>query len=617
MKTCCPAKVLDLRTQNPNPLKTIHTGRSALGVLIVSLLLSAALSTRANAQQYTINTFAGNGTSGFSGNGGPAMSAMLSGPIGVGPDTSGNVYIADVANQVVRRVSQGTISTFAGDGIIGYAGDGSAATSAMLNAPTRAVVDSSGNVYIADAGNSVVRMVAPNGVISTIVGNVCTTTDTTNCGPGPYGDGGPATAAQLYTPLGLAIDSNGNLFIADSNNNAIREVSGGIISTVFTAPLTLNHPVDVAVDSSDNLYIADLDNNRIVKVTAAGKSTVFAGNGNITGGFSGDGGQAFEAEVDYPQGVAVDGAGNVYIADTLNNRIRKVAASSGIITTIAGSVYGYTGDGGPASQATFALPRGVAVDAWGNVYVGDTGNNVVRILEPPAPALSTGGVVNAASFGSTPGISPGALATVFGTGFLVANASATTFPLPTNLAGVQVSVNGQFAPILYVNSTQVNFQVPWETQTGTATVVVNRDGVASNTLTVPVLAAAPGLFLESSGAAVVQNFVNGQYILNQPSNAAAAGSTVVAYFTGTGPISGTVADGVATPSSPLFQVTSPNPSAMIGSAPAQVNFAGLTPGFAGLAQANIVIPSSLAPGTYPLTITIDGQTSNSGMISVQ
>ncbi len=571
------------------------------------LSLSAAISTGAWAQQYTISTVAGNGTASFSGDGGAATSATLNGPIGVALDTSQNLYIADVDNERVRLVSGGNISTLAGNGTVGYSGDGGAAASAEMFSPTRTAVDRSGNVYIADASNDVIRMVAPGGNISTIAGNVCTATETTPCGAGYAGNGGAATAAQLNYPLGVVVDSAGNLYIADSNNNVIREVSGGTISTVFIS-VHLNDPVDVAVDSANNLYIADINNSRIVKVTSAGVATIFAGNG--TAGFSGDGGPASKAQLSYPTGVAVDGAGDVYIADTLNQRIRKVG-SNGTITTIAGTgQQGYAGDGGPASVATFSSPRGIAVDSSGTLYVADTGNNVIRMLEPPSPVISSNGVVNAGSF--APGISPGALATIFGSNFLAVKASAG-LPLPSSLSGVEVSVSGQLAPVLYVSPTQVNFQVPWETATGTANVVLSRNGVLSRAVTVPVLSAAPGLFIESSGAAVVQNQ---DYTLNQPSNPAPAGSVVIAYFTGSGPVSGTITDGFASPSSPLLQSTA-TVAATIGSAPAQVQFAGLSPGFVGLAQANIVIPAGTATGTFPLTITIDGQASNSGTISVQ
>jgi uncharacterized protein (TIGR03437 family) len=257
------------------------------------------------------------------------------------------------------------------------------------------------------------------------------------------------------------------------------------------------------------------------------------------------------------------------------------------------------------------FPRGVAVDPSGNIYVADTANSVVRQLQGGAlPVVSANGVVNAASFASS--ISPGALATVFGSNFALRNASANA-PLPLSLTGVSVSVNGQSAPLLYVTPTQVNFQVPWETALGSAaTVTVNVNGGASNSITVPVLGAAPGLFSTSSGHAVVQN---SDFTLNDPGNPAKVGSTIVAYLSGSGPVNPAVPDGAATPLGPLVSATSPS-SATIGSSTAQVAFAGLAPGFVGLVQVNIVVPSDLATGDYPLAITIGSETSNPATVSV-
>jgi len=305
----------------------------------------------------------------------------------------------------------------------------------------------------------------------------------------------------------------------------------------------------------------------------------------------------------------VDSTGQVYIADTYNGRIRKISAS-GTITTIAGNgSISYSGDGSAATSAALYLPRGLTVDAAGNVYIADTGNSRVRMAEL-VPAISSNAVVNAASY--APQLTPGALATVFGT-----TAAATTqasVPLPTTLGGIAVNVNGQPAPLLYVNPTQVNFQVPWETATGTAAITITANGFTSNSVSVPVLAAAPGLFLQQQNPsqAVVQN---SDYSLNGPSAPAKVGSTIIAYLTGSGPVSPSVQDGVPTPSSPLTNLTS-SVSATIGSATATVSFAGLTPGFIGLVQMNVVIPSGLAAGNYPLKFTIGGQASNSGTVSV-
>ncbi len=203
------------------------------------------------------------------------------------------------------------------------------------------------------------------------------------------------------------------------------------------------------------------------------------------------------------------------------------------------------------------------------------------------------------------------MATVFGSNFAITKAGAKA-PLPASLAGVSVSVNGQSAPLLYVTPNQVNFQVPSETALGSATVTVGVNGGSSNSVTVPLLGAAPGLFSLSSGHAVVQN---SDFTLNDPSNPAKVGSTIVAYLSGSGPVSPAVADGATTPANTLVSATSQS-SATIGSSTAQVAFAGLAPGFVGLVQVNIVVPSGLQPGDYPLAITIGSETSNSATISV-
>jgi uncharacterized protein (TIGR03437 family) len=559
------------------------------------------------AQQYVITTFAGNGTAGSTGDGSAAASAQLSSPAGMALDSSGKLYIADAANHRVRVVSNGTITTFAGTGTAGFAGDGKAASSAQLSSPSGVAVDSSGNVYIADTGNNVVRMVASSGNITTFAGN-------NSNGAGYAGDTGLATAALLNSPLAVAADSSGNVYIADAGNNVIRKVSpatasaAGTISTVVGGAATylqLFHPDALALDASGALYIADAPNRRIVKFSA-GYAAAFAGTGSTA--YTGDNGPAIQAGLADPAGVATDSAGNVYIADTIHSRIRKVSPG-GIITTIAGTGrFTYSGDGGPALSAGLNFPHAVIVDKAGNVYVSDSANNVIRLLTPQTPAISANGVVNAASFAAQ--ISPGALATVFGSNLGGANAGATV-PLPTSLGGVSVTVNGKAAPILFVAPGQVNFQVPWETVVGPGAVVVN-NGVNSNTVTVPVLTAAPGLFTFASGQAVVQN---SDFTLNGPGNPIKAGGTIIAYLTGSGPVSPAVANGAAAPSGPLAQVTSPF-SATIGTSAGQVSFAGLTPGFVGLLQMNIVVPSGLASGDYPLTVTIHSETSNSGKISV-
>lgn len=273
-------------------------------------------------------------------------------------------------------------NTVAGTGTTGYSGSNGAATKATFASPSAVAYDSKGDLFIADTNNNVVREVSPSGVVTTIAGD----------GQQGYsGDGGAATSAELNTPTGIALDSNGNLYIADSGNNRIREVSNGNISTVAgngTAgysgdggPATsaeLDMPSAVAVDSYGNLYIADTDNQRIREV-ASGTISTAVGDGEQ--GFSGDGGPATNAALDTPTGVAVDASGNLYIADSHNNRIRE--ASNGTITTVAGSgpaglAAGYSGDGGSATAAELAKPTGVAIDAAGNIYIADTNNNRLR-----------------------------------------------------------------------------------------------------------------------------------------------------------------------------------------------------------------------------------------------
>jgi streptogramin lyase len=333
-------------------------------------------------QGQVISTVAGTGTAGRSGDGGLGKYATLNGPFGVVADPSSHVYIADRLNNIVRRITDdGRIVTWAGTGAAGYSGDGGAATAAMLNNVTGLACDGNGMLYIADKSNHRVRMVTEDGRIVTIAGT----------GAAGYGgDGGPATAAMLANPFGVAVDQAGNVYIADQGNDRVRKIDAhGIISTVAgngTAgyggdggPATsamLHGAYGVAVDYAGDLYIADVDNERIRKVDKAGIISTFAGMG--TGGYSGDGGPATAAELYEPIGVATDYTGIVYIADAWNSRIRKVDRD-GTITTVAGvGIAGDGGDGGLADRASLRLPYGIAAGSFGDLWVGDYGNNKVR-----------------------------------------------------------------------------------------------------------------------------------------------------------------------------------------------------------------------------------------------
>jgi sugar lactone lactonase YvrE len=332
-----------------------------------------------HAQAQIITTVAGGGTAN-PGKGGSATDCVLDRPAAVALDAAGNIYICERdANRVRKVTTDGTIITIAGTGTLGYSGDGGPATAAMLYSPNCVVVDESNNVFIGDQ-ISVIRKIDAAGNINTVAG-VGTV--------GFSGDGGPATNAQLHVPSGLAFDADGNLLIADFENNRIRKVTAsGIITTVAGTGLTEFNgnnipatdanitPYGIATDGMGNILVASSLSCSVRKINAVGYINTIVGTSVL--GFSGDLGPATDAQLFAPMGVCADNAGNILVSDTRNHRIRKIDAD-GNITTIAGNgLNTFAGDGGPATAASITLPMSIALDNTGSLIVCDYGNNRIR-----------------------------------------------------------------------------------------------------------------------------------------------------------------------------------------------------------------------------------------------
>jgi uncharacterized protein (TIGR03437 family) len=794
----------------------------AAGNVFLSLPQYAAVM-RLDATTGILTRIAGNASNGFSGDNGPAVDAQLCAPNGLALDPAGNLYIADTGNYRIRKVSNGTITTVAGNGVSGAAGDGGPATSAELPYPYALAVDAAGNLYVSDASGAIREVT--NGVIASVAvaqgyfagiavdaaGNlylldgplvleVSNGAATTIAGNGTYGfsgDNGPATAAQFGGdpdgggPSGIAVDATGNVYICDTFNARVRKISNGVITTVAGGSTAnpLTNPTFIAVDSAGDLYISDPLNSTTafplgdrIRRVANGSVTTVAGNGYFS--FSGDNGPAANAQFYQPEGVAIDSAGRMYIADTQNNRVRMIA--NGVITTVAGTgSRGFSGDDGPATSAQLATPVAVAVDPVGNLYIADINNYRIRkvsggvittvagtvgytpcgvaadsggnvylsdcvrslllkvsngnattlaagdaglaidsagnlyltncwtwspdqnpgaIVEisngvvttigggtgvafdaagnryivdgnlslvrkfsngtttifPIGPALAFPGVgiavdssgniygsdfsrilvLNPAGAATPPtpvavdfvhnaasdlflGIAPGEIVTFKGSGLgpaqlVAAHAGADGF-YPTQLSGTSVQFNGVAAPMLYTSATQVAAVVPWGVTGPTAQVTVTYQGQASVPATIQVFPSAPGLFtLDGSGTGQAAA-INQDGTINGASNPAPIGSVISLYATGGGQTLPAGVDGQVS-EFPLAAQALPV-QAHIGPQPvptAQLQYAGPAPGeIAGLMQINVPLPVGLSPGSaVPVAILVGNLSSGQSIVTI-
>ncbi len=554
-------------------------------------------------------------------------------------DGAGTIYIADQVNNAIREVakSNGLISTQAGTPTTaGYTGDTGLAINAELNEPLGVVVDTSGNLYIADSLNNVIRKVTPTDTITTFAGDNA-------LGANFSGDGGIATSAVFDVPAAVALDSAGNLYIVDTENNRVRKVtaSTNVITTIagngqlgyagdgkLATVAEFYHPLGVAVDSAGNVYIADSGNHVIRKLTPSGSTyiiTTVAGIGD-TPGFGGDGGPATSASLNHPCGVAVDATGNLYIADTTNGRIRVVI--NGTIYTIAGNgrLGIFAGDGGLAKNASLSFPYGVTVDKQGNVYVADTQNHVIRELTGslisivPPPVITPGGVISASQFGGFPSTTPGSWIEIYGANLAADSRSwalsdFTGNIAPTSLDKTSVSVGGEPAYIAYINFGQVNALVPSNVVPGSLYITVTTPGGTTPGFPItvnvnqPEVWAPPAFYVNGNQYVAALFSDNVTYVAppglipGHTSRQAKPGEIITIYGIGFGPVSPAIPAGEIVPGQNQITTTL---LMLFGNTPANTTYAGLAPGLVGLYQINVVVPNVPNSDLVPLSFTLGG-----------
>ena len=590
------------------PVMSTQTPAAKLLLLITLLLQGIA--------GQTISTAAGN--------------SSWPGVAGVIVDRSGNIWCTS-GNRVLRINRLGEETVVAGQVRPGFSGDGGPAVQASLSSPLGLALSPDGTLYVADQGNHRIRRISPTGIITTFAGT----------GAGFGGDGGPATAARLYDPQDVALDPAGNLLVTDTSNARIRRITPAGVITTFAGtgrfafagdggpPLLADmNPGWIAFGPEGTLYFTDDGSltpagNKRVRQIRNNVVTTIAGNGRDVS--AGDGGNAQSSSFRSADGIAVDGAGNIYVAEYWGSRVRRISPD-GIITTYAGTgASGNSGDGGPANAAQIRDPIGLAIDGEGSLFIADSGNARVRKVASPRPTISS---TNAAtpSFLGRAGFSSNMYVEIYGTNLSTSTrvwggADFTGSLAPTSLDSVSVTVNGRPAFVYFISPTQININTPEDSATGPVNIQVTNSfgvsniGVATRTRLSPTLHSI-AQFSSQGRAHVVAQTADFRSFIGRPGmvtgvsfSPARPNDRIIIFALGCGPTNPPTQAGLAAAqNAPLalpFELR-------IGGQRAEVPFAGVVAGTIGLYQFNVIVPN-VPGGDQPIELTVDGVLNNQNL----